>query len=75
MPLLMTKVLWATLSLTGFIGAIVGFALPIIPGLPFLLLMLHSLKKCSPRLYQRLLQTRLALWVQKHEPKVMKKAV
>lgn len=72
MPIIVTKLLWGTLSLTGFVGAVVGFALPIIPGIPFLLLMLYSLKKLSPRFHRWLVKTRAAMWMQKHEPKLAK---
>ncbi|RRG08749.1 MAG: DUF454 family protein [Lactobacillus sp.] len=72
MQIFFTKLLWSTLTLTGFLGSIVGFVLPIIPGIPFLILMVYSLRKISPRFHRWLLTTRLAKWLQRREPKLAK---
>lgn len=70
MQIILTKLLWCTLSVTGFIGSLLGFVLPIIPGIPFLILMIYSLRKISPRFHGWLCKTRIAVWLQKHEPKL-----
>ncbi|KRK96917.1 hypothetical protein FD04_GL001769 [Secundilactobacillus odoratitofui DSM 19909 = JCM 15043] len=72
MQFLLTKLLWSTLTITGLVGAIVGFILPVIPGIPFLILMIYSLKKLSPKFHQWLSQTWLANWLREHQPKLAK---
>ncbi|GAW98947.1 DUF454 domain-containing protein [Secundilactobacillus mixtipabuli] len=72
MQFIFTKLLWSTLMVTGLIGSIVGFVLPIIPGFPFLILMIYSLKKLSPTFHQWLSRTWLAEWLKKHQPMLAK---
>ncbi|WP_173021227.1 DUF454 family protein [Secundilactobacillus folii] len=72
MQFILTRLLWSSLTFTGFVGAIIGFALPIIPGIPFLILMIYSLKKLSPAFHRWLSRTRFAEWLKKHQPTLAK---
>ncbi|WP_089120217.1 DUF454 family protein [Secundilactobacillus pentosiphilus] len=72
MQLIFTRLLWSTLMVTGLIGSIIGFVLPIIPGIPFMILMIYSLKKLSPAFHRWLSRTRLAEWLKKHQPALAK---
>lgn len=47
MLIILEKIGWGMLALTGFVGGIIGLALPVIPQVPFFLLALHSLS-CRP---------------------------
>ncbi|WP_089088328.1 DUF454 family protein [Secundilactobacillus pentosiphilus] len=72
MQLILTKLMWSTLMVTGLVGSIVGFVLPIIPGIPFMILMIYSLKKLSPAFHRWLSRTWLAEWLKKYQPKLAK---
>lgn len=72
MQFIFTKLLWSTLMVTGLVGSVVGFVLPVIPGIPFLILMIYSLKKLSPKFHRWLSRTRLAEWLKEHQPTLAK---
>lgn len=52
MLIILEKIGWGMLALTGFIGGIIGLALPVIPQVPFFLLALFALSKLSPRFHR-----------------------
>ncbi|GAA3607360.1 DUF454 family protein [Secundilactobacillus similis] len=72
MQTLFMKIIWSFLTVAGFVGAIIGALLPVIPGIPFLILAIYSLKKLSPSFHRWLSNTRLAKWLQERQPKLAK---
>ena len=52
MLIILEKIGWGMLALTGFVGGIIGLALPVIPQVPFFLLALFALSKLSPRFHR-----------------------
>ena len=52
MLIVLEKIGWGMLALTGFVGGIIGLALPVIPQVPFFLLALFALSKLSPRFHR-----------------------
>ena len=52
MLIILEKIGWGMLALTGFVGGIIGLALPVIPQVPFFLLSLFALSKLSPRFHR-----------------------
>ena len=55
MLIILEKIGWGMLALTGFVGGIIGLALPVIPQVPFFLLALFALSRLTSRhWYQRM---------------------
>ena len=48
MLIVLEKIGWGMLALTGFVGGIIGLALPVIPQVPFFLLALFALSIVVP---------------------------
>ena len=54
MLIILEKIGWGMLALTGFVGGIIGLALPVITQVIFLLLSIFSFSKLSPHYHHYL---------------------
>ncbi|WP_268872661.1 DUF454 family protein [Paucilactobacillus vaccinostercus] len=66
----MVKVCWGLLAITSLAGGIAGIILPILPGIPFLILALICVGKISQHFRHWLLHTRAFQWLNHHEPQI-----
>ncbi|WP_010621084.1 DUF454 family protein [Paucilactobacillus suebicus] len=72
MPIVIIKLMWAVGALFSFVLSLVGFVLPIIPGIPFAVFTLICVEKLSPRFHKWLLNTKLVRKFRVRFPKLAK---
>lgn len=67
---LVIKLLWSILAVASFVGGLAGILLPIIPGIPFLILTLVCIGKISRRFDRWLAHTTAYHWLDQHQPRL-----
>ena len=68
MTFAISRFFWVAATIFNVILGAIGAVLPIMPGTPFFILAFFCLKKASPELHQRIVHTKLMVWLETKFP-------
>lgn len=72
MPTILIRILWTIGAIASLGLGIAGLLLPLVPGIPFIVITLICLERLSPKFRHWLIHTKIMHWLRLNKPKLAK---